>query len=571
MSYKELAETLFNHTKRIGEAPGNPTIDPDSSPLEKGKRSQPKLEYLLEQWPDGKWYPDKHQPRFDADGLPSGNIVSCFHTLTKAWLQQGWDLKDIWSEGGPAFDAVQHTDGKLSEKSARVAKNSVQYMIRNLTDQALIPDKQAEGSKSDRTSGLFKFDVDSIPDIPGDASIAVASSKKRTLSVSTTPTKSTAKPKHAQKTISSTVPNTPKFATPTSRRSLRSSITEANAGFLFESLPPPTRRGPSSLAGDGNQTTLSDIASEAGKAFQRLNKRQRLDEYQPFNKDGLPKASGSGLGGLDRSLSLSTAAGNTGSLISGRHRTQSSDWISLPDRSVDADLSDFSSRADDDGIQHERSEFNLGVGETTINAGSLDFPTPSDLGLTATNLSRNEWLTASDIQACLLTCPVSSGWDRKYPGFPSMHADRKTLQPFRDSKKLGMDVVFTLNPCGSHWVVGHWDLERYKFTIYDPMDDVDSSHQVKEFMAGWLPTEPGTSIEFVDGVSNPFLTLRLVAEKSETDTYVEVPSAAGCHQLRHFLHCFRDSSVSRGWHSRFCRFRFTSTALPAGNLSTTAA
>lgn len=169
--------------------------------------------------------------------------------------------------------------------------------------------------------------------------------------------------------------------------------------------------------------------------------------------------------------------------------------LGSPEEVIDSGYADVSSVVDD-GFAHEADP------ETSTQIKPRNdlwtFPTADNLEATALNLKNDEWLTASDIQACLLTLPPSEGWHITYPGYPKMAGDFKTVEPFHAKETSSPHIVFILNPSRVHWVVGHWDRNDKTFTVYDPMKGVSNFNRVMEFMADWLADD---SVKFVNGVS----------------------------------------------------------------------
>lgn len=92
------------------------------------------LRYLDETW-SRPWYPQELAPLIGTSGLPGRNFLQSFYTMTKDWLDAGRNLNalysHLWDDGGPGRVAVQRTNGRLSDESARAIKIAVQGMIRN--------------------------------------------------------------------------------------------------------------------------------------------------------------------------------------------------------------------------------------------------------------------------------------------------------------------------------------------------------------------------------------------------------------------------------------------------------
>lgn len=350
----EIATSTWQRTRNDAKATATkPNTNRDAQRVKKADDKQPKLTAIEEKWADRKWCPDEYQPRLGADGLPGWNLLSDFYIITHEWLADGRDLKLLWAEGGPLYDAVQDTHQQLSEQSAKVARKAV---------RALLKASNTKASTSDAVPGLTESDGDANLDNADEASTLAASSKKRA-PADETPFEVPTNPKRQKGTQSAvTMPSTP---LPTaSRHSPRISQAKNDGGDLrpFSEPRQPTLSGPPPSRG-GNQSSSSKRKLRKRLPALKLNNSESVFRSSSMESRG---SHFSGPKGLSRQ---SFTRDDTDSPYLGHDSAKKVESTSFLDST--GDIPDSDSLPGYETDQGDLSD------EPTMNAGSHDFPLKS--------------------------------------------------------------------------------------------------------------------------------------------------------------------------------------------------
>ena len=424
---------------------------------------------LRSDWDQHPLWPTEYAPAHaPATKLPSSNIVQCFVTLTKEWKKSGEHPKTLyerlWGEGCPGHIAVQKTNLRLTEDSAKEIREAVGDMI---------------------NSGYCKSDLHNLDDIR----ILIDAAPEPTTSPTTISKEvllgtNRQRRQAASSTTGSVLSSPPTVIRQTTRRN------ENTLQYLneLETRVPPNNRAP---VMDQNE----DKGRDGTKSMtQRQTSGGEQTEEDAWLSDGIQPADGDGNSGF-------TMAGND-SLSTSSQSSVLNPALRVSEHAFDSFIADAPSPSD---ILPASIDYDAYQRENGVKPNSLGFsyPTKEHLADAGANLSNGEWLTASDIDLCLMTCPRRTRWHCSYPGYPKMHGADQTKEPFDGKKIPELRVLYILNPNGHHWVVGDWNREEGKFTVYDPLRSTANFKRVKSFMMNWITGSQvkTLNIRFIRGVS----------------------------------------------------------------------
>ncbi|KAF7560138.1 hypothetical protein G7046_g4011 [Stylonectria norvegica] len=503
-------DTFFGMLTPTTQAPVE-AEDEDKGAVGRASRQEKCVEELTQAWPDGEWCPAQYKPRLSKAGKVPYNIVYNMVSLTKLWQQHHRHLPDLWQQGGPLYEAVQKSRGQLSESSAKEAKGAV---------ERLLNPPQTRGRFKNRRS-LVKNATESESEALREHSKGARSSPPPTVTTTKATITNAQAPASPGRQTSFTKRKTDSFPLNQTAGNLATrSASEQPSGYIADK-DDPTLASPAKsqqipptahayFTPASNQTRR---AAEGGAKSMHgaggLDTNDGFDRYSSCDLSGLDEP---GDGDADDSM----AAGDLPDIeqsISRKSRRTMASFFQTSNRTSSAPGTPVGRMGPGDMFTRPnfnplRSSISLIKDTTCTDNRSSPIPTPMSntitpalvsLNLTEDHLRSNEWLTAQDLQNCLLAHPLGKDWTRFYPGFPKMAGDGITKEPFQDKAKHGQHIVFILNPTGNHWVLGYWNRSKKELTVYDPMKSDGHMEQVKSFMTSWLSESEGPTTRFISG------------------------------------------------------------------------